>query len=72
MTNEDFNSLNEKLKRIAPKSGGPLKIKSLDSRTEILDLNNILLDPSKRDYIIHIKYFPEENRYGFAVYKGEK
>ncbi|MFA5953466.1 MAG: hypothetical protein WC812_02640 [Candidatus Pacearchaeota archaeon] len=73
MTNKkDFNKLKKILSETHPFMGGPLKITNLDSRIEILKLGGILLEPKKKDCLIYIKYFPEEDRYGFSVYEEEK
>ena len=55
-----------------PIGGGPIK-KGTGITKGILDLNNIVLsDKDKQDSIIHVKYFPEEDRYGFSIYNRKK
>ena len=49
-------------------AGGPIRI----NRQGFLDFDNIILSEDKSDYLIHVKYFKKENRYGFSAYKEKK
>ena len=53
-------------------SGGPLAI--LDNGN--FDLDNLRSELAgevqKKDLLVHVQYFPEEDKYGFAVYREKK
>lgn len=72
MNEKDFNKIEEMLSKESPNAGGPLPI---DSKlgVDIIDFDNVSLgaNSNRQDMIIHVKYFPEENRYGFSLYNKE-
>ena len=65
----DIKEIIKILKENLSDGGGPLPTKNGEFNLENLAL---CLDPLKSDTIIHIQYFPEGDRYGFAVYRLKK
>lgn len=50
-------------------AGGPIKIE----KEIIWGLNSCIISHlNGSDLLVHIQYFPKENRYGFSIYKEEK
>ena len=54
-------------------ASGPLKVTENKVFGPVFDLQNIQHGLSGKvrgkDLVVYIKYFPEENRYGFSVYR---
>lgn len=70
MEKEKFSKIVKMLKEESSNAGGPIIKK--ERQDHFLDLRNLSVENTRRDVIIHLEYFPEQNRYGFAIYKGEK
>ena len=54
-------------------SGGPMAISENKKGNNSLNLSNFAFNTIKeKDLLIHIKYFPKENRYKFTIYEDKK
>ena len=71
MNEDNFNKIEKILKEEGSNAGGPLTVSNIPGGP-LIDFDNIVEAPEGKDMIIHVKYFPEENRYGFAIYNKEE
>jgi hypothetical protein len=71
MEKEKFSYLTRMLENESFSSGGTVKRK-FSHGTELMDFSSLeIAAPDKKDFIVHVKYFKGEDRYGFSLYESE-
>jgi hypothetical protein len=67
--NKDRFAKIEKILKSSNSSGGGLLEVTKSKCSPIINFNNIVHGDVKRDFLVYVEYFPNENRYGFSVYE---